>query len=276
MPLPGWISRWLAPTSEGPPNLLPPGEVRPLLSRIRLYRALDCEGKTRFERGFEHHARTLRLEGTRGYAPDRSTRALIAAGFSTVFYSAPPPGPIFSRPIIVYPGRGFSGDFQSGSDDLAGLAVPGGPMVLAARAVREGFAGDCDGYNPVFHEIAHYLDFHAASDDAPEMSLSEALFSPAADGIPAGRSTSDSRRWQRVIGREFERVQNGRSWLAPRIVTDEGELFAVAVEHFFECPEPFRQGSPEWYALMCEYFHLDPASLYQPQPPAGSGPATLP
>ncbi|HNX99067.1 MAG TPA: zinc-dependent peptidase, partial [Candidatus Aminicenantes bacterium] len=215
---------------------LPPVGSRLPLGRIRLVQALDASGRARFERGFDHFRRTLKVAGTRGSPPGQSTRDWIAAGFATVFFTAGPPWPVFPRPIVVHPGRGFARDFSGRGENLAGLAMPTGPMVLAARAVAEGFADGGDGYNPVFHEIAHYLDFHATVEDAPPMSLSALMVDPAADGIPAGSSAQDSDRWSRVIGAELFRVTRGRSLFDPRLATDEGELFALAVERFFETP----------------------------------------
>jgi len=244
---------------------------RPPLDRIRLVQALDPPGRARFERGFDHFHRTLKVEGTRQYSPGESTRDWIAAGFATVFFTAGPPWPVFPRPIVVHPGRGFARDFSGRNENLAGLAMPTGPMVLAARAVAEGFADGGDGYNPVYHEIAHYLDFHTAAEDAPPMSLSTLLVDSAADGIPAGSSAQDSHRWSQVVGAELARVQRGRSPFDPRLATDEGELFALAVERFFEAPEPLRDRCPDLYGLLSGFFHLDPAELYhQRRPPPGT------
>lgn len=268
LPLALWGSRrLLLPASRA---AFPPVASRLPLGRIRLVQALDTSGRARFERGFDHFRRTLKVEGTRGAPPGESTRDWIAAGFATVFFTAGPPWPVFPRPVVVHPGRGFARDFSGQSENLAGLAIPTGPMVLAARAVAEGFADGADGYNPVFHEIAHYLDFHATVEDAPPMSLSALMVDSAADGIPAGSSAQDSDRWSRVIGAELSRVTRGRSLFDPRLATDEGELFALAVERFFETPEPLRDRCPDLYDLLCGFFHLDPAVLYHP-PPAERG-----
>ncbi|MCK4761275.1 MAG: zinc-dependent peptidase, partial [Candidatus Aminicenantes bacterium] len=103
-----------------------------------------------------------------------------------------------------------------------------------------------DGYNVVFHELAHYFDFEDGR----------------AEGIPSTRLLSGKlNHWKKVIGKEWQKVLQGRSVLRPYAGTNEAELFAVAVEFFFENPAVMKKRSPEFYELLKEFFNLDTAEI---------------
>ncbi len=49
--------------------------------------------------------------------------------------------------------------------------------------------------------------------------------------------------------------------LHPYGAENRAEFFAVATEAFFEKPVTLRKSQPELYALLADFFKLDPATL---------------
>ncbi len=241
---------------------IPPHWGRFLHKQVRFYRCLDEAGQAKFMRDVADVMETTCFEGIKGYEPREEIKLMVAAGFATFFHGLCDRIPQFRQSIILYPGDAFSDDYEPETGDIAGMATYGGAMLLAAESVREGFEKAGDGFNPVIHELAHYLDIdmqagqHAlygqwASDD-----------NQVIDDLPAGLDPETRERWRRARDLELEKVRRGTSPLRDYALSDEGELFATAVEVFFENPQDMRRKSPEFYTLLCDYFHLDPASIY--------------
>jgi Mlc titration factor MtfA (ptsG expression regulator) len=76
-------------------------------------------------------------------------------------------------------------------------------------------------------------------------------------------SSGDARRWQQQLEHERQRLQVGQSVLSPYGLKNEAELFAVAVESFFEDASHLREHHPDLYALLCAFFNQDPAARAQ-------------
>lgn len=133
-------------------------------------------------------------------------------------------------------------------EELAGEAMPGGPVMLSWADVAGAAAGADWAYNVVIHEFAHVLDM-AAGD---------------ADGVPPLPDRAARERWTKVLDAAYERfcrlVDRGRDTVVdPYGAEGVEEFFAVAVEAFFVSPVPFRREMPGLYALLAEYFRQDPA-----------------
>lgn len=160
------------------------------------------------------------------------------------------------RTILVYPGA-----FKSMHQERDGYVVTEreavrlgeswsrGPVVLSWAHAEQGSIIHEDGQNVVLHEFAHQID----------------ALSGHTDGAPLlGRDHSFA-EWERVFLETYDRhvrnVEAGR-----RTVLDaygaEGheELFAVAVEVFFEKPHALMREEPEVYDQLAELFQLTPAS----------------
>jgi tetratricopeptide (TPR) repeat protein len=100
----------------------------------------------------------------------------------------------------------------------------------------------------VFHEFAHHLD-----DVDGEM-----------DGTPPLESGEQARRWEDVVGREYNRLvrssARGQATLLDRYgATNRAEFFAVATECFFERPVALRQRHAELYEVLQDFYRQDPA-----------------
>ena len=153
--------------------------------------------------------------------------------------------------IVVYPGdfrvrrteTDEAGVVHEWDDELAGEAMPGGPVVLSWDAAAH------DPYmNVVIHEFAHKLD----------------LLDGVADGKPPLHAGMDARAWQTAFAEAYagfcDSVERGHdTWLDPYASEHPSEFFAVISEAFFrEAPDTKRR-YPEVYNQLALFYRQDPA-----------------
>jgi Mlc titration factor MtfA (ptsG expression regulator) len=141
---------------------------------------------------------------------------------------------------------------------LRGQAWQSGVVVLGWDEVRRDTVITTDGENVVLHEFAHMLD---AEDGRM-------------DGMPVLDSGTAYRAWAALLTEEFAehvaRTERGESTaLSPYGATNRAEFFAVATETFFERPLALRAEEPALYALLADFYQLDPGVV---APPGGGGP----
>jgi Mlc titration factor MtfA (ptsG expression regulator) len=148
--------------------------------------------------------------------------------------------------VLVYP-TDFDRDYRFGGTDLAGQADRWGIVILSEPALLQSFATTDDGYHLGVHEFAHLLD------------LAQARF----DGIPPYLSDESIRKWMTIMEREEERLRRGDSELSPYGLSGPEELFAVAVEAFFQTPVALTSSHNELYSFLASYFRQDPAEWSQ-------------
>jgi Mlc titration factor MtfA (ptsG expression regulator) len=134
-------------------------------------------------------------------------------------------------------------------ENLVGEAMSGGPVMLAWSDVRDAAEAADWACNVVIHEFAHVIDM-AAGD---------------ADGVPPLPDLGARERWIAVIDAAYEKfcrlVDDGVDTVTdPYGAEGVEEFFAVSVEAFFVAALPFKQESPQMYALLSGYFQQDPAS----------------
>ena len=155
------------------------------------------------------------------------------------------------RGIVVYPGDfrvrrqevDEDGVVHEWEDDLAGEAMPGGPVVLSWDAAAHDPA-----INVVIHEFAHKLD----------------MLNGVADGVPPLHAGMDRRAWRAAFDEAYDgfcdAVDRGRdTWLDPYAAEHPSEFFAVISEAFFrEAPETKRR-YPEVYNQLALFYRQDPA-----------------
>jgi hypothetical protein len=84
------------------------------------------------------------------------------------------------------------------------------------------------------------------------------------DGVPVLDSASAYRAWAALLSAQFAehvaRVERGeRTTLNAYGAENRAEFFAVATEAFFEKPVVLRKDQPQLYALLVDFFKLDPA-----------------
>ena len=152
--------------------------------------------------------------------------------------------------IVVYPGDfrvkrsevDEAGVVHEWDDELAGEAMPGGPVVLSWDAT----AHDPQ-INVVIHEFAHKLD----------------MLNGAADGVPPLHVGMDRNRWMAVFAEAYEgfcdAVERGKdTWLDPYAAEHESEFFAVISEAFFREPAETRRRYPDVYEQLALFYRQDP------------------
>jgi len=194
-------------------------------------------------------------------------RVTIAAQACLLLLKLPYPRYARVRRVLVYPAA-FVPKTQH-SYRSSGLILPDEPsvgqawldgiVVLGWEEVKQGAIASNDGHNVVFHEFAHMLD-------AEDGSL---------DGIPVLDSGASYHAWVTEWSAQFtehvRRVEaNESTVLDPYGATNRAEFLAVATEAFFETPEEVRSNEPRLYALLAEFFKLDPVALLHTMDPSGA------
>jgi hypothetical protein len=153
--------------------------------------------------------------------------------------------------VVVYPGDfrvrrreiDEDGVVHEWDDDLAGEAMPGGPVVISWDAAAH------DPYiNVVIHEFAHKLD----------------MVNGAADGLPPLHAGMDARLWAAAFKEAYDgfcdALERGQhTWLDPYAAEHPSEFFAVTSEAFFERPAETRRRYPAVYEQLKLFYRQDPA-----------------
>ena len=155
------------------------------------------------------------------------------------------------RGIVVYPGDfrvrrhevDEDGVVHEWEDDLAGEAMPGGPVVLSWDAAAHDPA-----INVVIHEFAHKLD----------------MLNGEADGVPPLHAGMDRRAWRTAFDEAYDgfcdAVDRGRdTWLDPYAAEHPSEFFAVISEAFFREPREAKRRYPVVYEQLARFYRQDPA-----------------
>jgi Mlc titration factor MtfA (ptsG expression regulator) len=156
------------------------------------------------------------------------------------------------RGIVVYPGDfrvrrtevDEDGVVHEWDDELAGEAMPGGPVVLSWDAL----ARDPE-INVVIHEFAHKLD----------------MLNGTADGLPPLHPGMDRAAWIRAFEQAYEGFcdavdRDQDTWLDPYAAEHLSEFFAVISEAFFREPRETRRRYPDVYDQLRAFYRQDPAA----------------
>lgn len=227
-----------------------PPEWREWLDRyVPLYRSLDDEGKERFERDIRFVLDEWRFEGVSGIEPNDYHRLSVATGVAVMLHGREDWELSPNRTVLFYPDRFDENYFDGDYAEYDGMAHAQGPIILSIHAVEQSWARPHDGSNVVLHELAHLFDFD----------------SEFADGVPSLLDRKSAAAWQRLVKQEMQRVRFGKSILRRYAATNPAELFAVAVEVFFEKPWLLRRKHPELYGALVAFFNLDPDVDPQPE-----------
>ena len=217
-----------------------------LETRSDHYRRLPAAYRAEFDRQVQIFLAEKRITGIETHVSDE-VKLLVAA--SAVMLTAGWTGYTWDQltEVLVYP-EDFDADYRFGRKDLSGQAHPWGIVILSAPALLRSFAETDDGYHLGAHEFAHLLD------------LAQSRF----DGIPPYLSDESIRKWLTIMEREEDRLRRGDSELRPYGLSGPEELFAVAVEAFFQTPAALTRSHSELYAFLSSYFRQDPAAWISP------------
>jgi MtfA peptidase len=158
--------------------------------------------------------------------------------------------------IVMHPGEvraqrqwtDEDGVSHEGHEDLAGEAMPGGPVMLAWSEVAASGETAESGYNVVIHEFVHVID----------------ALDGQADGVPPLPDRAARHHWRDTLEPAYERlcaeVDAGTDTaLDPYGASGLEEFFAVAAEAFFVAPDLLTEHEPALYALLAGFFGQDPA-----------------
>lgn len=219
---------------------------RILDEQVAFYRRLGSADRARFEREVRAFLAETVVTGPRGKRLEDDLRVLVAASAIILVFGRPGYRYPLLRDVIVYDDA-FDEDYEvHRHGGLLGQVGAQGPLILSARALREGFAAANGGHNVGLHEFAHLLDFEDG----------------AADGIPSLMPWRSVRPWIELMRRETLRAREHRSVLREYAATNQAELFAVATEAFFEQPVELARQHPELYAVLRETYGQDPAAAF--------------
>ncbi len=219
---------------------------RALIRCVDLYPKLSDEARQRFEQDVRIFIAEQRIYGPQGAEVKDEVKVLIAASAAIMSHGLPGWEWPNLRDIVVYPTT-FDADYEVGEGHtIAGMVHAQGPIVFSARDLKHGFCKPHDGLNVGLHELAHVMDFATGR----------------ADGVPSGMEWVGTAPWIEVVAERLEKIRTrqGRRVLRDYGGKNEAELFAVAVEAFFEQPKGLRRKDPELYEMLSEFFGQDPAA----------------
>jgi MtfA peptidase len=225
-----------------------------LADRWPTWRTLSADEQARLEQRTLEFMAEVRFEAARGFEVTDEMRLLVAAQASLLVLELP------GRPyrkvssVILHPrtvvlqGARRVGDSGLVADDpypISGQAHPGGPVVLAWSTLAFEARHPDRAQNVVFHEFAHQLD----------------MLDGTTDGTPPIADAAQRARFVEVCTAEYRALRRGTEHvLRPYAATDPGEFFAVATEQFFSRALPLREGAPELYEVLRDFYLQDPAA----------------
>jgi Mlc titration factor MtfA (ptsG expression regulator) len=233
--------------------------------QVPLVARLSAPDQERIYRLMQLFLREVPIEGCAELEVTEEIRVTIAAQACLLLLKMPYPKYTRVDRVLVYPSSfvpktvGLYGSGQVVRPDVParGQAWQSGVVILGWDSVQHDTIIATDGDNVVLHEFAHMLD---AEDGG-------------IDGMPVLDSASAYRAWAALLSTKFAehvaRVERGeRTTLNAYGAENRAEFFAVATEAFFEKPVQLRKDQPDLYALLVDFFKLDPA---QQTRPSGAG-----
>jgi MtfA peptidase len=230
-----------------------PEPLREVIARrVPVTRGMPAELRRTLEGLVISFLREKEFVGCDGLAVTDEIRATIAAQACLLLLGRP--GSLYDelQSILVYPGAFWVEDEVHDDDglvtqrrrELSGEAWDSHRVILSWEDITETAARPADGYNVALHEFAHYLDAEGR-------------------GLPRGASHS-LESWHQALVAEYDAlcamVDRGEpTYLDPYGAEDEAEFFAVVTEEFLECAVDLREAHPALYALLREFYGIDPA-----------------
>lgn len=211
--------------------------------------------KTEFESQASHFLATRRITGVgMKSAINREDKLLVAASACTLSSGWPGYRWTDVSEILLYPDD-FDRDFQfaDGEDnpaaELAGEAHPWGTVILSLPSLEESFEDPHDGYHVGYHEFAHILDRDPASSVG---------FAGGEGGLPSNIDGKFAVEMAKALQSARDALEGGQSPLDAYGLESPAELWAVAVEGFFETSSAMTTAHPELRQLMDLYFNQRP------------------
>lgn len=236
-----------------------PARWREVLRRqVPAYRRLPEALRLRHEAAVKRFLAEKRFEACGGLRGISDEMALTIAGHACLLVMGRPEGGVFPRldAVLVYPDSfhypgeareaGPEGVRSEGGEHRVGESSIHGTVALSWLEIRNNIALSGNGRNVILHEFAHQLDGEDAS----------------VDGTPALPDTPSRLAWRRDMGAAYAQLREDGELgvLDPYGAREPAELFAVAVEAFFEDAARFRDTHPDLHAHLEKYFRVTPSA----------------
>jgi len=222
-----------------------------LRRHVPLYRRLPGALRAQVERTALVFAARVDFVGCNGLQVTDEMRLVVAvqAALLVVKRNADAYRPLHS--VLLYPDafvvpiaeEDETGVVTEAQDVLAGQSIATDSIVLSWPDVIS-TAPSAHAHNLVLHECAHFLD-HVWG------------------GTLSTASSDAASTWHDTLGAEYARlcraVESGaQSLIDPYGSADRAEFFAVATEAFFERSDALAKQNPELYAVLREFYGLNP------------------
>lgn len=225
-----------------------PANYRDTLEKyVAFYRALDEDGKSRFDQKIRDFLAYVRIHGVNVKISD-TDRLLVASSAIIPIFGFPEWRYYNLSDVLLYEDAFDANNFSAkeGDRNILGMVGEGAMqrmMILSKPALYLGFENSTDKGNVGIHEFVHLLDKEdGAVDGVPEALLDKQYTLP----------------WLKHIQENIGRILKGDSDINVYGATNSSEFFAVAAEYFFERPDLFRSKHPDLYKMMTLVFRQEP------------------
>lgn len=210
--------------------------------------------KAEFEDQVAHFLATRRITGVglKG-AVEREDRLLVGASASTLSCGWPGYRWTDVTEVLLY-ADDFDRDFHiadgenGAGGELAGEAHPWGTLILSLPSLEESFDDPHDGFHVGYHEFAHVLDRDTAS----------SVGSGGDGGLPSNITGKFAVSMGQALEVTRAALEREESPLDPYGLESPAELWAVAVEGFFETSSAMAEAHPDLHQLLDLYFNQRP------------------
>lgn len=208
-------------------------------SRFSYYRRLNHDGRARFIYRALEFKNQWTFDGRDGLEVSEHMEMLVCGAAAQITFGLDYFLLENFEKILLYPSTFHSRLIDA---EVKGLTYGNGLIAFSWPDFENGFRINNDGYNLGLHELAHAIDINHEKSYRKDK-LNELYF---ADFL-------DTAFWEyRKESREIANILDARA------KRNEHEFFAVCVEHFFECPELFKEKLPNVFHHLCLVLQQNP------------------
>lgn len=217
------------------------------MARNSYYQALDRVEQKEFVLRTLIFLRSVNIHSEHGFFVSREMEILLGSAFVQITLG-------LKRDVLTYFKRIFifskPYSYKNMNTLFNGDVNPiTGSINLSWPAIEKGFIVPTEGVNLAIHEFGHCLIL-----ENNYCNFLRHILHP-----------KQLKSWERLALKQLVRIRQGRSNLFRRYAgTNLMELFAVALENFFEKPYALYAENPEMYKNMCMLLKQDPRDPSKP------------
>jgi len=216
-----------------------------LNEHIDFYRKLTKEDKTLFEHRLGLFLGDVVITEVGKEVPEKEVCFYVASSAIITFWGLPYWNYGELSEVLVYPDNFDLENKISNTGRVQGKVHDGGlmdsTMILSLPALVSGFKNFKDGQNVGIHEFSHLID----------------KSNGVIDGLPDGFNSEMTKKWNRYVDIEFEKIEKGKSKLNSYALTNKGEFFAVLMEEFRENPVRLKKNNADLYEVINRWIDLN-------------------